>query len=411
MFALLKLAFRNLRRNKKRTLITVLAITGGLSITVWANNLNHGMWTKMVRLGVSTQAGHVVVQGQGYQDEPDVELVVPDSDAVAAAMSAARPDATVLQRTWVQGILSNSANSMGVGVQAIQPDLEAQVTDLEDKLVEGVWLEPGDDRGIIIGATLADTLDVSIGNKVVLMGQGADDVASRLFRVRGIIRTGAPTFDGQFGLVDLSAAREFVGLPGTSSQVSLHLERPEETPEALAAVQAALEGREGIEILPWQEAASDILAFTQRDRQTNNTMMFIIGLIVAIGILNTILMSVMERMKEFGVMLSLGMTSGKLARLIAAEGFLIGLVGAVLGTGLGALATWPTVTKGLDYTKMMGETMEMEGIAIDAHLFAAWDWTSMTAYAIVAVLLGVIATLYPAWKASRLQPVEAMRHV
>ena len=411
MFGLLRLAFRNLRRNKKRTAITVLAITGGLSLTVWANNLNHGMWTKMVRIGISTQAGHVVVQGKGYQDDPEVDLVVPDSDAVAAAMSAARPDATVLQRTWVQGILSSSANSMGVGVQAIQPDLEAQVSDLEEKLVEGEWLEPGDDRGIIIGATLAETLDVGIGKKVVLMGQGADDVSSRLFRVRGITRTGAAAFDARFALIDLSAARAFVGLPGTASQVSLHLEHVKDTEEALAAVEGALADAEGLEIMPWQEAASDIVAFTKRDRQTNNTMMFIIGLIVAIGILNTVLMSVMERMKEFGVMLSLGMGPGKMARLIAAEGLLIGIIGAVLGTALGALATWPTITHGLDYTAIMGETIEMEGIAIDALLIAAWDWTSMTAYAIVAVLLAVIATLYPAWKASRLQPVEAMRHV
>jgi ABC-type lipoprotein release transport system permease subunit len=411
MLAFLKMAARNLRRNRKRTIITVLAITGGLALTVWANNLNHGMWTKMVKIGVSTQAGHVVVQGEGYQADPDIEIVVSDGDAVAEAMVAARPDAVVLQRTWVQGLLSSSANSIGVGVQAIQPDLEAQVTDWQDRLVEGAWLEPGDDRGIIIGVTLAETLDVTIGKKVVLMGQGAEDVSSRLFRVRGITRTGAPSMDARLAFIDLSAAREFTGLPGASSQVSLHLPRPEQTPDALAAVEGALAGREGLEILPWQEAASDILAFTQRDRQTNNTMMFIIGLIVAIGILNTILMSVMERMKEFGVMLALGMEPGKMARLIAAEGFLIGLMGAVLGTAIGVLGTWPMITHGLDYTSIMGETIEMEGIAIDAHMFSAWDWTSMTAYAIVAVLLAVSATLYPAWKASRLKPVDAMRHV
>ena len=409
-----RLALRNLLRHKIRTAITLVAIVFGVVLMFFANNINHGMYLEMIRTGISEIAGHVVIQGAGWQDDNDpLEYRVTDADAVAAAMAEAWPEGTVVQRSFLGGLITSTSNSAGVAVTAVQPDLEAQVSSWEDRIVEGAWLEPGDHRGIILGVELARTLDVALGAKVVLMGQGREDVSSKLFRVRGLFKTGAAALDGAFAIVEISAAQKFLEDDGAVTQVSLHLQDPLDDDEALAAVQAALPDAEarGLEVLGWKVAVEEIYQFTVTDRRTNNTSLSIIGFIIALGILNTLLMSVMERMKEFGVMLALGTPPARLRGLIVMEGFLIGVIGAAIGLGLGTWMTHYFVNHGIDYSEMMGDSMDVAGVAVSTHIYAAWDWPSMMAYCAVAILLAVAATLYPAWKAGRLKPVESMRHV
>ena len=305
---------------------------------------------------------------------------------------------------------------------AEQGDGSPLVSRVEDEGFEGRWIEPGELGGIILGAELAKTLGVGLGKKVVLMGQGwskdadssgerVSEVQSRLFRVRGLLRTGSAQFDGFTAVVSLEAAQDLLGEPGAASQVSLHLKDPADADGAVADVRRALSGAAGLEVLGWKEALEELYQFTVVDRATNNKFMFFIGLIVALGILNTVLMSVMERMREFGVMLALGMAPGRLRRLILSEGLLLGLFASSLGLAGGAAMTSYLVTAGIDYSEMMGETMDVAGISVSTLIHAGWDTTSMAVYTLVAVLLSVAATIYPAWKAGKLQPVEAMRHV
>jgi ABC-type lipoprotein release transport system permease subunit len=405
------LALRNLWRNKVRTGITLAAISGGLTMIIMGNNLNHGMYQDLIKKGISTIAGHVVVQPKGWQDDPDaVERSIPDAAAVTATVQGAWPDATVVQRTFFGGLLTSPTSSAGVGITAVQPDLEVTVSDWHTKVSDGEWLKPDDDRGILIGAKLAETLDVGVGKKLVLMGQGKEDVTSRLFRVRGIIKTGSAQADGILAFTTLGAAQAFLEQPGGVSQVSLHLESADDSDAALAAVEAAFPGAAELEVLGWKEAVKEVYSFTQTDRRTNNTFMGIIGIIVAFGIINTILMSVMERIKEFGVMLALGTPPLKLRGMILTEGLLLGILGAAIGLGFGSLITSYLVSTGIDYSEMMGESLDMAGVSISTVIKAQWDWLSMGVYCGVAIFLSVLSTVYPAWKAGALRPVEAMRH-
>ncbi len=409
---MLRLAFRNLLRNRILSGICCASVAGVLTLVIMGNNLNHGTYLAMLDKGISTTAGHVVVQGEGWQEDPDpLKHRVENAAEIAAKIQADRPDAIVLQRTFLGGLLTSATNSVAVAVTGVVVEQEKKVTDLHEKVTEGAWLEAGDERGILLGFELAKKLEVGVGKKVVLMGQGKDEVASRLFRVRGLIRTGAAQADGFLAVVSLAGAQDFLDQPGAASQISLHLDGPGGTDASLAEVKEALSGHEGLEILGWKEAVDDLYEFTEVDRATNNKFMFVIGFIGALVILNVILMSVMERMREFGVMLALGMTPGKLRRLILTEGLVLGLVSAALGLAGGAALTAYLVRKGIDYSAMMGDTMEMSGVAISTHLHGAWDTHHMAASSIIAVFLSVAATIYPAWKAGKLQPVEAMRHV
>ncbi len=406
------LAIRNLWRNKIRTGITLAAISGGLTLIMMGNNLNHGMYQDMIKKGISTIAGHVVVQPEGWQDDPDaVDRSVADADAIAEKVAGAWPGAKVVQRTFFGGLLTSPTSSAGVGITAIQPEAEPIVSDWHTKVSEGEWLKEGDARGILIGAKLAETLDVKVGKKLVLMGQGKEEVVSQLFRVRGIIKTGSAQADGILAITSVEAAMTFLEQPGAVSQISLHLPVSDDSDAALAAVQGAVAGTAGIEVLGWKEAVAEIYEFTQTDRRTNNSFMFIIGIIVAFGIVNTILMSVMERIREFGVMLALGTPPLKLRAMILVEGLVIGVLGAAIGLAFGSALTSYLVTNGIDYSEMMGESFDMAGVSISTVIKAQWDWVSMAAYCVVAVVLSILSTVYPAWKAGALQPVEAMRHV
>lgn len=412
---LLKIAARNLRRNLRRTLITASAIGGGLALLVWADTLSQGTYAGLIKRGVSEMSGHVVIQAEGYQDEPDMHLLVADQAAVEAAVRTAAPGAQVTSRMLVQGLLQSTKNTSGVALVGIDPENEARVSQWHTKVVAdgdeaGSWLEPDDDRGVLLGSELADSLEVEVGDKVVLMAQGKNEVINQLFRVRGLIRTGVADVDGFMALTTLGAAQSALEQPGSATMVTVHLEDPKAVPEVEAAIRAALPG-DGVEVLPWQKALPEMYEFTVMDRQTQRSIFFVMGIIVAMGVLNTVLMSVMERVKEFGVMLALGTRPRQVFQVILLEGMLLGVFATALGAGLGILATIPTIEYGIDYSALMGDNVEVAGVTMDAQVYAAWNWPGTISFCICAWLMTVLASVWPAWRASRLQPVEAMRHV
>lgn len=406
---LLKLAFRNVFRNLRRTLITMTAIALGLALMILSNNLTFGSYQAMITTGISTMAGHVVVQGEGWQADREMTQVVHEASTHAAALQQTFPDATIVQRSFVTGLLMSPTSSVGVAMTAIDPAVETKVSDWQDKVVEGEFLS--DDRGILLGTILADSLQVELGDKVVLMAQGEGDTSSRLFRVRGLVQTGSKNVDGFFAMVTLPAAQEVLSLPDAVNQISIHLDDPDSAADATAQAQAALAEVSDIEVLSWEGALPEIYNLIQIDRASNNTILAIIGFIVALGVLNTVLMSVMERIREFGVMLAVGTSPRRLVTIIMLEGLVLGVVSIALGIALGMLASWPLIVHGIDYSAMMGESFETGGITLSAVIHAAPDWERLIIYSTTGLVLVVLTAVYPAWRASRLKPVESMRHV
>ncbi len=407
---LFKLALRNLFRNKRRTVLTVAAIAFGLALMLWTVNFQNGSYTMMIRMGISSMAGHVVVQAPGYQDKKEVTMVVEDVAGVSAKLASEFPEGVVAPRIAMGGLLMSTSTSVGVALNGFLPEAEVQVQDLHTKIVDGEWFGD-DDREIVIGRAMADTLDVELGDKLVLMGQsGTDEMQSRMFRVRGIYRTGSDQIDGRVAYAHLAAAQELLDRGDVAHMVTLHLEDPSDSFEAAERAEVLL-GPE-LDVRNWKEALPELAAMIQVDRASGDVMMAIIGLIVAFGVLNTLLMSVLERTREFGVMLSLGMKPGQLARLVLLEGMTLGIIGALVGLGLGLAVSCQAVYQGMDYSAFAGEggAMEMEGMVFDMVMKGQWDPVRMAYYLIAAVLFCVCSAIYPAWSISRLQPVQAMRH-
>lgn len=411
MMRLLMLAARNLTRNLRRSLLTGAAIAFGLTAMIMMITLQEGSYAEMLRSGISMLAGHVVIEHPDYAEEAEPELVVTDITALGERLHEVLPDAVVAPRMQIGGLLTSPTNSVGVGLQGVNAAAEKQVTDFDDKLVQGEWLDDADDRGILIGAALADRLDVGIGDKVVFMGQGkGSEVESRLFRVRGIFKTGGAELDGFVGMTTLAPTQALNHTPDSAHQVTLHLKNPKLAAEARDRARSVTPPE--WKVMTWDEAMPDIVALIRLDRFSGDVMMAVIGVIVAMGVLNTVLMSVMERIREFGVLLGIGMRPGRVASIVLLEGLVLGFVATVVGIGCGIVAAYPLVTYGLDYTAFMGsETMEMEGIVVSSVIKGAYGWNRIAGYGVAAIGFTVLSAIYPAYYITRLEPVEAMRSV
>ncbi len=407
---LLRLAWRNLGRNRRRTVITVAALASSLAMLVVSSDVGDGFHQEMINQGVSYQAGHVVIQAEGYQAHPEPTLVVPDAPKVEAALARALPDAKVVPRVFLQGLSSTPENSVGVQITGVDPVREAGVEKLPTKLVAGHYLAEGDDRGIVLGGTLAETLGVGVGDKVVLMVQRGGELESRLFRVSGLFRTGSDELDGFYAQVPLSAAQAVLGLEQGVNQISVHLQDERRTPQATALARAAVAGQR-LEVLSWQSALPDLRQFVVVDDGGLYAFVLIIAVIVALGILNTMLMSVLERTHEFGVLLALGMPPWSLAGMVLVEAAWIGLLAAVIGGGLGSLISWPLDHWGIDFTSMIGQGKDIGGVVMGTNrILGRLSLDKLFFFSAIAWLLTVTAAIYPTWRAARLRPVDAFRH-
>jgi putative ABC transport system permease protein len=412
---LLTIAARNLARNLRRTAITVSAIAFGLMTIHFVIGLATGQYFEMIRVGVSQLAGHVVVQGPGYQDKLDGDIVVSDARAVVDTLTGAFPGARVAPRMALGGLLVSPTGSVGAALQGLDFAVERDIQEVDDKLVEGVWLD-GDGRGLVVGYKLAETLSVGVGDKLVYMGQhdGATEMGSRLFRIKGIFRTGAVEQDAFLAYADLPAVQEVFGWPDVANRITVHLQAPsrESVVAAEALASERLAARRDLDVRTWWEALPEIYGFIQLDKNSSNVMLSVLGVIVAMGVLNTMLMSVMERTREFGVLLALGTAPGRLAGLILLEATLIGVLGAVFGSALGAAVVWYFNVNGLDYTGMLGvETIDSMGVAISAVLRPMFNWPRMLGFTVGAVAFTAVAAVYPALYVAWLRPVDALRHV
>jgi putative ABC transport system permease protein len=168
---LLRLSLRNLFRNRRRSLITISAVSGGIALFFATINLGAGSYEEMIEQGVSSLAGHVVVQGEGYQESRDARIFLEDATRIRAELHALFPEATIVSRIFLGGLLDSPTNSVGVALTGIEPAAEATVSDWEDKVVVGTWLDE-DPNGILVGQGLAESLEVGLGDKLVLMAQG-----------------------------------------------------------------------------------------------------------------------------------------------------------------------------------------------------------------------------------------------
>ena len=402
------LAFRNIRSNIRRSIISILAVAVGLATLIFSGTLRVGQYDTLVHSGVSQLAGHVVVQQQGFQENKEPSYILKEASSIREFFIREYPEETITTRTYLGGLLASTSNPTFITLTGIDPEQESTISDMPDKIIEGEWLSKNT-KDILIGHNTAEMLKVGLNDKVVFTVSNNGEMNGQLFRVRGIFRTGSEEIDAFTGFIHYKAAAELLAQEDVAHQIAIHLRDVSDTSDVLERTKQDMNTAER-EILPWELALPDILNMIEVDKLANLLVNFILFTIVALGIVNTMLMSVLERLNQFGVMLAMGVKMSQLIRMIIYEGILLGLIGSILGIVLGIIVSYPMVTVGIDLSGRVGDSVQIGNTLNSAVLYGKYSAKLIALYALIAWIFSIMATIYPAWKLSTLKPIEAMRH-
>jgi ABC-type lipoprotein release transport system permease subunit len=406
----LHLAWKNLWRNLRRTMITLAAIALSIMLVQALHNLSNGVYAGMVDSGVRAGSGHIAIYQKGYLDNREENLHFEDRNLVEQ-ITALEGVEQVLPRLYIPALAQSSRESRGVVLIGVDPQRERSINPFLKTLPEDAMVRSADSRDAVVGARLLEELQIKPGQKFVVTAQNRDGTLhSELLRVRGVISTGMKDIDGSLIMVGRERAGLLTGITGSVHEVAIILSDPGYGETVQGEVTKLLGGHPGTEAVKWERAMPNLANAIKLDYASQKFIFLIILLIVTIGVVNTLLMSVMERMREFGVILALGSQPGTLRGMILLEALVLGLLAAAIGTLLGTLATWYLVAVGIDLARFVPETLEFGGVVFDPIMRASWNPGWMARIAGYVVGLTLLAALYPAIKAGRITPVEGMRH-
>ena len=410
MADLLRLAWKNIWRNRRRTLITLTAIAFSIMLVQALHNLSFGVYAGMVDSGVRAGTGHIAVYRNNYLESRDETLYFRDGSLID---DISRIDGVeqVLPRLYIPALAQSSRESRGVMLIGVDPDRERQINPFLRSLPADGMIRASDSRDAVIGVRLLDELQIRPGQKFVVTAQNEDGTLhSELLRVRGVVSSGMKDVDSSLILVGRERAAQLTGNSGRVHELAVILADAGREPEVHRQIAAKLSKGQDILAVSWEEAMPNLANAIKLDYASQKFIFMIILLIVAIGVVNTLLMSVMERMREFGVILALGSRPMTLRCMIMLEAVILGVLSAAVGTVLGSLATWYLVTVGIDLADLVPETLEFGGVVFDPIMRAEWDPDWMFRIVVYVVCLTLLAAAYPAIKAGRTTPVEGMRH-
>jgi ABC-type lipoprotein release transport system permease subunit len=402
-------AWRSLWRNRRRTLITLCAIALSIMVVQAFHNLAVGVYARMIDDGVRAGSGHLAVYRRGYLEGREETLSFAPGDLAAQVRTLAGVS-QALPRLYLPALAQSSYDSRGILLIGVEPVAERAYNPFLKKLPENGMLRDLDGRDAVIGKRLLDDLKLAVGRKLVVTAQHRDGTLhSELLRVRGVVSTGMAEIDGSLLMVGLERAALLAGMPGGIHELAIVLARAEDEARVYPALATLTESHQQLSVVSWETAMPNLANAIKLDYASQKFIFVIILLIVTIGVVNTLLMSVMERLREFGMVLALGSSPTRLRRLVLLEALLLGCISAVVGSLLGTLFTWYLVEFGINLRRFVPETLEFGGVVFDPVLRATWDPAWMISIALFVIGLTLLAALYPAVKAGRITPAEAMR--
>jgi ABC-type lipoprotein release transport system permease subunit len=397
------IAYRDLGRNRRRSVLTLLAVALGLALLIVWNGLISGGVEDALQNSIRLKTGHVQIRAASYQEEKLSLLskdLLDNTDVLTARANAMSEVKAVAPVLWASGILSTIDESVGLQVYGI--DTGSQLyTPIWQALVAGQFLTPDDRGGILIGKRLADSLGVGVGQKVNLAIVNADGQPDEgTFTIRGLFATGIPGYDENTVFMPLSKAQAFTRSGERASAIVITLHQQDDADEVAAALQGA-----GTAALTWRDLNELLLNALDTARGFYVMLDAIVMLVVAVIIANTLLMAVFERIREMGILAALGMKGRQILLMFLLEAFTLGLAGVLVGIALGSAGVAYLSRVGL-YVGEIGASAEniTYGTRMYAH-FVPGDILSLSAWTLVITLL---ASLYPAWFAARMEPVEAL---
>jgi ABC-type lipoprotein release transport system permease subunit len=407
MNIVLRLAWRNLWRHQRRTWLTVGAMVFSNTLLVFMISMQFGMYELMIDNTLKVFTGHMQIQAPGYKDDQKIRQTVPDIVSLATKLRAEFPEEKIAARGWAFALASSEERSYGVGIYGVEPAFESRVSSIPGLLKAGRYLDQTDAAEIVLGAVLARNLRVEVGDELTLLGSGRDgSFAAAVVTVVGIFESGVADVDRNIAAIPLATFQDIFFMQGAGHQVVISARTLETADVRLPEIEAALPTNADLVVHDWDALQPGLKQAIRADMSSAFFMYGILVILVAFSVLNTQLMSVLERTHEFGIVMSLGLKPGQLGRLVMLETAMLGLMGFVLGAVGGAILTSYFSAKGLSIPGM-------EEMAANFNLparvyFEATPWT-MVLGPLVVYVFTLLAAVYPSLRLYKLHPVEAMR--
>jgi ABC-type lipoprotein release transport system permease subunit len=401
-----RLAWRNLWRNHRRTLIMLTAIVIGVWAMIFMTALMRGMVDDMVKDGVSVLPGHVQIHHQDFRDDPTISNVIaPPTGQLLEVLN--RPEVVAwATRIRVPAVISSERDTRGVTLVGIEPERERDLSFVADDVTDGRFLESRDDRGLVVGRKLVEKLETGLGKRVVIMSQDPEnEIADRGFRIVGIFDSKLAQYEEGYVFGGEGAIQDLLGVGDAISEVAI-LGTDYRDVEGLHQLVADAAGPD-VEVLPWNELDTYLGSMLAVMDGFVVVWIVVVFLALSFGLVNTLVMAVFERVREIGLMLALGMTPRNILSQILVESILL----LVIGLAIGNLAAWAAIEPlkdGIDVS-IVGEGMEYFGAA--SMLYPALYLKDVILANVIVIVLGFFASLSPAWRASRYDPVRAITKV
>lgn len=413
---LLKFSWRNIWRNKRRTFFTLLAIAVGVFSIVFARSYITGILNTSIELMIKTEAGHVSIAHKEYLRLKRIlpkEYMVTGLNRLQAEMSELPGVDMIRAQIKFNVMLSHKDNNEVALAVGIEPEKTDKSMDLSKTVVKGHYFT-GSGLELIIGKKMADKLGVKVDDELLLVTSDINYSTYALpFRIAGIFETGFSYFDKHMLYIHIEKAREMLDCQDSAHEVLVYLKDPEQSWDTAEKIKNILNKKnpaDAVQVTPWQK--HDLIEFWPWAESIWEKILGIIMLIVALVILNTMLMAVMERYHEIGVIKALGFKNRETFSMILIEAFYLGTIGSVIGGILGSTLSAYLEKTGIDFGKMTGGVMEKLDMPIPfwgKMLYPDFTFETLITSIFFGIVVALIAVLYPAFKSARMSPVEAFR--
>lgn len=404
MIAWLRLAFGNLRVNRRRTGITLLSVAVGVGGLVFLWAFIDGINAQMINNMTGYVTGDLKVHQRGFHDDREMNIAVAGHWNLAEEMSSVTGVAATTPRVTGNALASHADQSRALQVMGVDSITEPQVTRLDRSIIRGRYLEG--DNEIVMGVDAASALSTSPGDELVLVVQAADgSIGADRFEVVGVFETGINRIDGFVAQMPLASAQTLYAFEGRFTEIAARVEDSDQLEAVVGSLRNQLQER-NVDVLGWPALMPSLVQMVAFHDAVAYIVIFVVFVVVAAGIVNTILMSVLERGREFGVMMALGTPSSRIIWLVLLETTILASLGYLLGLVLGLSLTGYSGSQGLDFSAYIKAMDTMPGLS--SIVYPTIEFSRLVVIGIVVVSVALLAALLPAWKASRNSPLEAM---
>lgn len=411
---LLKLSLRSVGRNARRSALTAAAMAVGLALLIFSRGLAEGGHEQWIDSAVRLAHGHVAVQAPRYLETQRLEHRM-EATQVDAAMEALESEGLrdrIVEwapRLSVTGLASSAAAAVPVLVHGVDPEREAAFSDIQERVIDGRYLEEGDRLRAYVGVELARRLELEPGERFVLTAQGVGgEVVGQLVRVAGVFRSGVPEMDQGLVHIPLETARTWLSAPGALTSVALLLRTSRETEEVAGTLADEL-ARADVRVLGWRESSPELDSAVRIDDYGDYLFHTVLFAIVALAILNAVMMSVLNRRREFGILQALGLTGAETGLIVFGEGLFLTLASGVVGMVLGYAFTFGLFAEGLDFSRFVENEMSFSGGVVETTIVPMFSWTQIGLSVGFILAIGSLSSIYPALRATRLDVAEAVK--